>query len=173
MTVIDLAVLILRLAVGLTFAAHGAQKAFGWWSGPGPEGWQAVMDRLGFRPTALFAGVSTAAELGGGLLLATGILTPLAVLVLVGHSVVIIAKAHWSHGFFSRDNGYEFALSLLAGAIAIGLIGPGAVSVDGLVGFAVSGEVRLGLIAIGFLGGFLTLAYSALTEAPSDAATQR
>src|SRR5215203_13866 len=90
----DLALLIVRIVVGLTFAAHGAQKAFGWWNGPGMPGWQGVRERRGFRPTSLFAIVSMSAELGGGLLLALPLLTPLAVMAIVGQSVVIIVKSH-------------------------------------------------------------------------------
>ncbi|HET7031390.1 MAG TPA: DoxX family protein, partial [Candidatus Limnocylindrales bacterium] len=126
----DLGLLVLRLAVGLTFAAHGAQKAFGWWGGSGWMGWHAVMARLGFRPPAVFGAISIAAELVGGGLLAVGFLTPLAALILIGQGVVIIAKSHWARGFWNRDNGFEFPLALLAGTIAIALIGPGGASLD-------------------------------------------
>jgi hypothetical protein len=68
----DLGLLILRLVVGLTFAAHGGQKAFGWWSGSKYAGWRAGVERMGLRPAGFWAIVSTAAELGGGVLLAVG-----------------------------------------------------------------------------------------------------
>jgi putative oxidoreductase len=115
----------LRLGVGLIFAVHGAQKVFGWWGGSGFTGWEAVVSRMGFRPTRLFAALSAGAELVGGLALALGVLTPLAAMVLVGQSVVIIFAAHWPRGFFNRDNGYEFPLSLVSSAIAVLLLGPG------------------------------------------------
>jgi uncharacterized membrane protein YphA (DoxX/SURF4 family) len=76
MTPGDLGLLILRLVIGLTFAAHGAQKAFGWWSGPKYAGWRAGVESMGLRPAGFWALVSTAAELGGGVLLAVGLLTP-------------------------------------------------------------------------------------------------
>src|SRR4051812_50230462 len=78
MSTFDAAVLLLRLGVGLTFAAHGAQKAFGWWGGPGRERWRGAIAGMGFRPVALFAYASILAELVAGLLLAAGLLTPVA-----------------------------------------------------------------------------------------------
>ena len=170
----DLGVLILRLVVGLTFAAHGAQKAFGWWGGSGFAGCQAVMERLRFRPAVLFAAISMAAELVGGLLLAVGLLTPLATMVIVGQFVIIIVKSHWPRGFWNRDNGFEFPLSLAAGVVAVALIGPGAASVDAIIGFALPESLRVGLIAAGLVGGLATLAVPSLSRpAPGEAVAPR
>lgn len=165
MSTFDAAVLVLRIGVGLIFAVHGAQKVLGWWGGSGMAGWQAVMTRMGFRPAGLFAAVSAAAELIGGLALAIGFLTPLGAAALVGQSVVIIFAAHWQRGFFNRDNGYEFPLALLVGTVAVALLGPGAASVDAAVGFVLSPEVRLGLVLLGALGGAATLAIPRLLPA--------
>ena len=167
----DLGLLVLRLVVGLTFAAHGAQKAFGWFDGIGWVGWQGIMERLGFRPTILFAAVSTGAELVGGLALAAGFLTPFAATIIVGQSVVIIAKSHWANGFWNRANGFEFPLALLGGTVAVGLIGPGAISLDGVDGFAPSEAIRIGLFVVGVVGGLLTLTVPTLTRKPADEAT--
>jgi putative oxidoreductase len=101
MNTFDAALLILRLGVGLTFAAHGAQKLFGWWDGIGIRGWQGAVAGIGYRPVTLFTAVSALAEFGGGLLLAAGLFTPLAGAVLVGQSVVIIGQVHWPNGFFN------------------------------------------------------------------------
>jgi putative oxidoreductase len=170
MNATDLGVLILRLVIGLTFAAHGAQKAFGWWGGSGFAGWQAVMERLRFRPAVLFAAISMAAELVGGLLLAVGLLTPLATMVIIGQFVIIIVKSHRPRGFWNRDNGYEFPLALAAGVVAIALIGPGAASIDSVVGLTVSDTLRIVLIAVGLIGGFATLAVPSLNQpAPGEA----
>jgi putative oxidoreductase len=164
MTFPDAGLLILRLVVGGTFAAHGAQKAFGWWSGPGWTGWQAVVDRLKFRPIAVFAILAIVAELGGGLLLALGLLTPLAVAMLLGQSIVIVVKIHLPRGFWNRDNGIEFPLSLAAGVVAIGLIGPGALSIDGQAGLAPGDPVRLAAIVVGLVGGFVAMGAPALAQ---------
>jgi putative oxidoreductase len=167
----NLGLLVLRLVVGLTFAAHGAQKAFGWFDGIGWTGWHGIMERLGFRPTLLFAAVSIGAELVGGLALAAGFLTPLATTIIVGQSVVIIAKSHWANGFWNRANGFEFPLALLGGTVAIGLIGPGAISLDAVAGFAPSELIRIGLVAVGVVGGLLTLAVPTLTRKPAEEAS--
>jgi len=127
MTLADIGLLVLRLGLGLTFAAHGAQKAFGWWNGPGAVGWRAAMERMGFRPVGLFAAASTGIELVGGIFMALGLLTPFVAGILVAQTVVIIAKVHWSKGFFNTAGGYEFPLSLGLAAAAIALLGPGGV----------------------------------------------
>jgi putative oxidoreductase len=157
MELLDLALLILRVVVGGTLFAHGAQKAFGWWGGPGPQGWTGFMAQMGFRPPALFAWLSILAELSG-ILLVLGLLTPLVGMLIVGQVVVIIGTAHWQNGFWNANKGYEFPLSLLAAAVAVLLVGPGAISLDAMLGFSLAPELRLALLGIGLVGGFATLA---------------
>jgi putative oxidoreductase len=123
-------VLILRLIVGLTLAAHGAQKLFGWWGGPGVKGWTAVMHRMRVRPAAPWALASALAEFAGGLGLALGFLTPLPSFAIAGAMLVAIALVHWPKGFFNTKGGFEFNLTLLAAVAAVALIGPGAISLD-------------------------------------------
>ena len=143
--------------VGLTFAAHGAQKAFGWWSGPKYAGWRAGVASMGLRPPGFWALVSTAAELGGGLLLAVGLLNPLATAALVAQSVVIVGLVHWPKGFWNRKGGVEFPLSLAAGVVALAGTGSGSVSLDAALGLSYSTEVRGLLIAAGVLGALVGL----------------
>ena len=154
----DLGLLVLRLVVGLTMAGHGAQKAFGWWKGSGWAGWVEVMVRMGFRPPALWGAVAVVAELVGGSLFALGLLTPFAAMALIGQSVVIIIKAHWARGFWGRDGGFEFPLSLAAGVVAIVGTGAGALSLDAFLGISWSVELRLLLAAIGAVGGLVGIA---------------
>jgi len=172
MTPGDLGLLILRLVVGLTMAAHGAQKAFGWWKGPGWASWYAAIARMGFRPANFWGVVSIGAELVGGLLLAAGLLTPFAAMALVGQSVVIVLKAHWARGFWGRDGGFEFPLSLAAGVVALVGTGPGSASLDAALGLSYSAELRGLLMAVGVLGALVAIAISRVlpagghTEAP-------
>jgi putative oxidoreductase len=168
---IDLAILLIRLGVGLTFAAHGAQKAFGWWGGPGMTGWRGAITSMGFRPVALFAALSVLAELVGGLMLAAGILTPAAAAVLVSQSIVMIFKVHWPHGFFSSKGGFEFPLLLAVGAVAVGVAGPGQVSLDQLIKLEPTATVRAGALVIGALGGLVSLAVSWLAGRTNPAKT--
>src|SRR5256885_3355182 len=127
-------ILILRLVVGLTLAAHGAQKVFGWWGGPGMTGWTGVMNRMRIRPAAPWAWMSALAELLGGLGLAAGLLTPLPSLAIAGAMLVAIALVHWPKGFFVTKGGFEFNLTILAAIFAIALTGPGAYSLDAALG---------------------------------------
>jgi putative oxidoreductase len=153
----DIGLAFLRIVIGLTMAAHGAQKAFGWWSGPGPEGWRRAVTAMGYRPGALWAAVSTLAELVGGLLLAIGLFTPFAAAVLIAQSVVIIGQVHLPKGFWNRNSGYEFPLVLAAGAVAVALIGPGALSLDNALGVSFDDSVRLVLLVLGAIAGLAAL----------------
>jgi putative oxidoreductase len=158
MNPIDISLFIIQLTVGLTFAAHGAQKVFGWWGGPGLAGWDGAMDHMGFRPARLFALTSAFVELGGGLLLVFGLLTPIVAAVLLAQTVVIIGQVHWANGFFNARSGIEFPMLLGAGAAAIGLAGPGAMSVDAWIGVTLEPLTRLALVIAGIVVGFLVLA---------------
>ena len=156
----DLGLLILRLVVGVTFAGHGAQKAFGWWNGPGLAGWRGAITRMGFQPVELFVALSIGAELVGGSLLALGLFTPLAAAILVGQLVVIISKAHLPKGFWNTNGGYEYPLALTACVIAITFIGAGTVSLDHALGLAFSDSLRAGCLLVGLIGGLVALGAS-------------
>ena len=158
MNTTDLSLFILQLGVGLTFAAHGAQKVFGWWGGPGLAGWEGAIAHMGFRPARFFARTSALSELGGGLLLAAGLLTPLAAAMLVAQAVVIIGHVHWRHGFFNAQSGIEFPLLLGLGAAAVGFAGASAISVDALLGFAVESSMQVMAVIGGIVAGLVTLA---------------
>ena len=173
MTTFDLALLLLRLVVGLTFAAHGAQKAFGWWQGPGPANWLKAIHRMGFHPPAFFAAASIFNELAGGLALALGFATPLAAAILIAQSVVIVRRAHWQNGWFSTRGGIEFPFVLGVAAMAIGLLSPGAISIDALLGLGFETATRALLVLLGLAGGFATLAFPRLIPVPASRPLRR
>jgi len=122
--------LILRLVLGLTLAAHGTQKVFGWFGGGGPQGTAGFFRGLGFRSPLVMAWAAGLSELLGGLGIALGFLTPLAALALVVVMLTAIATVHWRNGFWAGKGGYEFNLLILAAAVALAAIGPGRFAVD-------------------------------------------
>ncbi|HEY8644387.1 MAG TPA: DoxX family protein [Gaiellaceae bacterium] len=126
--------LLLRIVIGLTLFGHGAQKLFGWWGGPGQAGTRGWLGSMGFRMPAVMAfllGISEAS----GLLLALGLLTPLAALLTTSAMLVAIGSVHWKNGFWSSKGGYEFNLALIAGSVAIAATGPGRYSLDHAFGW--------------------------------------
>lgn len=163
----DLGLLVLRLVVGLIFAAHGAQKAFGWWKGPGYAGWQGAIERMGLWPAPFWTAVSVAVELLGGLALALGFLTPLAALAIVGQAIVIIAKVHLPNGFWNANRGIEFPLSLGGGALALAGTGPGLISIDRALGLTFSPTLRVALLVIVVVGSLVVLALAKQQAVPS------
>jgi putative oxidoreductase len=168
----DLGLLLLRLAIGLIFAAHGAQKVFGWWSGPGLSGWRGAMESMNIRPAGFWAPISAAAELLGGLALALGLFTPFVAAALLGQSIVIIGHVHLPRGFWNRENGIEFPLALAAGVLAVALVGAGSYSLDAALGLTYATELQLGLIVLGVLGGLVALAVPRLAAASEDRAAE-
>jgi putative oxidoreductase len=128
--------LALRVVVGLVMAAHGAQKIFGWFGGGGPRGTAGVFEQLRFRVPLGMALAAGAAELGGGLLLATGLLTPFAALAVAIVMLNAIGVVHWPRGFWNTNGGYEFNLVILTVAVALAATGAGRFSLDAAVGWA-------------------------------------
>src|SRR5262245_3323706 len=119
MSVVDVALLLLGVSAGLTVAAHGAQKAFGWFGGQGMAGWRGTVAQLGFRPPNLFATFSILAELLGGLSLALGLLTSVGAALIVAQTIVIVFHVHWPRGFWNTDRGIEYPLQLAVIAVAL------------------------------------------------------
>ena len=156
---VSFGLLVLRLVIGLTVAAHGAQKLFGWWGGPGMAGWTKSVERLRIRPAQPWAWIAALSEFGGGLLLALGLLSPLGSLGLIGAMAVAIATVHLSKGFWVGKGGYEFNLSIIGGATALAFTGPGAYSLDSALGIHLPEPASLivGTIAL-IIGVTATLA---------------
>lgn len=122
--------LALRVPVGIIFAAHGAQKLFGWFGGYGLEGTGAWMDSIGLSPGVLMAFLAGAAEFFGGLALILGLLTRPAAAALAFAMLVAIFSVHFENGLFMSNNGYEFGLALLAASVSLLFSGAGKISLD-------------------------------------------
>jgi putative oxidoreductase len=121
---------VLRIIVGIIFMAHGSQKLFGMFGGYGLEGTGQYMESLGLTPGYLMALMSGSAEFFGGLALVIGLLARPAAVALIVMLVIAIFSVHIHNGLFMANNGYEFALALLGGAIAVLLEGAGRLSLD-------------------------------------------
>lgn len=151
--------LILRLLVGLTMAAHGAQKLFGWFGGYGLTGTGGFLEQLGFVPGRRHALMAGLAELAGGLLLALGFATPLAATLIISVMFVAIATVHLKHGFFNSNQGYEFPLILAVVALSFAIAGAGPVSLDAVLGLHDVGPFwGLAALLAGIGGGAVQLA---------------
>ena len=135
----DVGLLLLRMTVGLTMGAHGAQKLFGWFGGYGLEATGRMFEGLGFRPGRRHALMAGLVEFGGGVLFAVGLLTPLAAALVVSVMVVAAVTAHVKNGFFITTGGYEYNLVLGFAALSVAFTGAGALSLDALLALTLSG----------------------------------
>ena len=123
----------LRLVVGLLFAAHGAQKLFGWFGGGGIRGTAGFFASVGYRVPPVTAVLVGLAELGGGLMLAAGLGTPVAAFLLATVMLSAIATVVWPKGLLG---GWELELTLLTVVVALAATGPGELSLDDAFGWA-------------------------------------
>ena len=124
---LSLGMLVLRVAVGLTLAAHGYAKYFKGGRIAGTAGW---FDSMGMRPGRFHAHLAASTEIGAGLLLALGLLTPLAALAFVALMTVACYTCHLRNGFFIISEGWEYTFVLSVVAVAVATVGPGEYSVD-------------------------------------------
>jgi putative oxidoreductase len=157
---LDLGLFLIRVVFGLIFAAHGAQKLFGWFGGYGLAGTGGFLESLGFRPGKSFATAAALAEFGGGLLLAFGFLGPVGPALLLSVMFVAGMTVHRKNAFFVATNGLEHPLLMATVAIGIAFTGPGRFSLDAALGNyrLLTPVATLGILAIGLIGGIGNLA---------------
>ena len=123
-----LGVLLIRVVIGLTLAAHGYFKFFKGGKIAGTARW---FDSIGMKPNGkIHALMAATTEIGAGLLFAIGVLTPFAAAGFVGLMFVAAWTVNRPNGFFSANHGYEFNLTLATVAVGVAAIGPGKYSVD-------------------------------------------
>ena len=130
---LGLGLLLIRLVLGLIFAAHGTQKLFGWFGGYGPKGTGGWMESVGIKPGVFAAVMAGIVELIGGLAFAAGLFTPVVAILLALTMVVAIVKVHGRNGFWATANGYEFNLIILVIFVALAFTGAGSISIDALI----------------------------------------
>ncbi len=125
--------LALRIPVGITFIAHGAQKLFGAFGGYGLEGTGQFMASLGLEPGYTLAFLASSAEFFGGIAILFGLLTRPAAAVLAFTMLMAIFSVHIGNGLFMANNGYEYALALLAVSVSLVFSGAGRLSIDSMI----------------------------------------
>ncbi|NVI87993.1 DoxX family protein [Actinomadura sp. BRA 177] len=157
---VDIASLVLRVSLGGTLLAHGWNHAWGGGRIAGTAGW---FESMGLRPGRLHALMATGTELGAGVLLLLGLVTPLAAAGAVGTMAVAFVTAHLRNGFFifRPGQGYEYVLMIIMVACGLGALGGGTVSLDNALGLSdeLSGWAGLAITALaGGLGAALLLA---------------
>jgi len=129
----SIANIMLRVPVGIILAAHGSQKLFAWFGGYGLEGTGQWMESIGLAPGFLMALLAGSAEFFGGIALLLGFLTRPAAVVSAFTMIIAIFSVHFNNGLFMSNNGYEFALTLLAVNVALAIQGGGKYSVDSAI----------------------------------------
>jgi putative oxidoreductase len=158
MTAIGL--LLARLIVGIAMAAHGSQKAFGWFGGHGLKGTGGFFESMGYRPGVLFAAFAAYGEIAGGLLTAFGLFGPTGPALIVLVMIVAAGSLHLRNGFFASKNGVELNAFYIAASLALAFGGAGDFSLDHSFGLDkyFSGPVDATVIGAGIVLGLVSLA---------------
>jgi putative oxidoreductase len=159
--------LIARVTIGGLFAAHGTQKLFGWFGGPGVEGAGEMMEKLELEPPKRNAVAAGTAETAAGVLLALGALTPLAASLITSTMITAIRKVHGSEGPWNTEGGYEYNVALIAAVAALVEAGPGSPSVDRALSIEAKGS-KWALVALAAGAAGSTLAIEAGRRAAED-----
>lgn len=166
---LNLALLLIRVVVGITLAAHGYNKFFGGGRIPGTASW---FDSMGMKPNGrVHAILAASTEMGAGILFALGLLTPLAAAGFVGLMVVAAWTVHRHNGFFIVKEGWEYNMVLAVVAVGIAVIGPGEYSLDWALGLDFSFAPTIAFVmsaVLGLAGGIGLLALCYRPPASSD-----
>ncbi|QRP42856.1 DoxX family protein [Amycolatopsis sp. FDAARGOS 1241] len=165
MSVDGYASLVLRLTIGVIMAAHGYNHLWGPGGVGGTARWFAG---IGLRPARVHAMTSGVLELAAGLGLLVGFATPLCVAAVVGVSTVAGVAVHRKNGFFVFRDGYEYVLALAFATLALALLGPGAVSLDHVLGLRFTGWWGAGAALLGVVGAGALLAVAWRPNAPEE-----
>lgn len=165
----EVALLLVRVVVGITMIAHGCNH---WRGGGRIEGTARWFSGLGLRHGRLQAWMSVVTEIGAGALLVAGLLTPLACAAVISVMLIAGILAHRPNGFFVFRDGYEYVLVLGVTTLALATLGPGRLSVDEAAGIAVTGWAGGGIalgVAVAATAGMLALFWRPRTGRPGRA----
>jgi putative oxidoreductase len=134
----SIALLILRVVLGVIFFAHGAQKVLGWFGGYGLKGTVGYFVSMGMPAPVAY--LTCFIEFLSGMGLLVGFLARLCGLGVAAIMIGAMITVHWQHGFFlnaelkpGKGHGIEYALALLAMGLAVLIDGAGALSIDRLL----------------------------------------
>jgi putative oxidoreductase len=130
----DLTLLSARLAVGGGIAAHGAQKALGWFGGPGSKGAAKIMDDFGFHPPERYAAIAAWTEIATGSLIALGFGGPIGSSMLISFMIVTQGCVRLKYGFFAQPCSMEVPMLYAAAAMSFVATDYGNVSMDAMLG---------------------------------------
>ncbi len=156
---INVALFLLRVAVGAMIATHGVAHI--WKKGRLTIGNTAAwFGSMGMKQPRLQAWLASITEIGSGLLLIVGLLTPLAAAGLLGVMVVAFLIAHRTNGFFiyNEGQGWEYVAIIMAVAVSVGLMGPGRWSLDHGLGISFTLAQAVAALGAGIVGAVALLA---------------
>ena len=166
----DIALLVLRLVVGLLLIGHGTQKLFGWFGGYGPDGTGQFFESVGLRPGKRNAVAAGATETAGGALTLLGLATPAAAAGITAVMITALKTVIWKEGIKPATG--EFEVVLATGALALAEAGPGSLSLDAALGRERAGTGwALAALAAGAAGSALALEAARRAPQPPPAAS--
>ncbi|WP_019927677.1 DoxX family protein [Nocardia sp. BMG111209] len=169
MHVTDVALLLIRVVVGITMIAHGVNH---WVGGGKIAGTARWFGGLGLKQPVLQAWLSVLTEVGAGVLLIAGLLTSFAAAAVVSVMLVAGLLAHRPNGFFVFKEGYEYVLVLAVVSVAIGILGPGWLSLDHAAGIEITGWAGGGIALLLGVAGTAALLATFYRPQPKAAANE-
>ena len=134
--------MLLRVGLGALLIAHGLQKAFGWWGGPGLDGFEQSLADLGYQHADILTYVGAGGQIGAGVLLVLGLFTPLAAAGALAYLINALLAAVDGRNptrllrRSSCPTGTNTRSCLIVAVVALMLTGPGRYGFDAGRGWA-------------------------------------
>lgn len=125
--------LIIRLGLGIIFIAHGSQKLFGAFGGPGISGTTGFLRALHMNPPIFWAWILALGEFFSGIGALIGLFTGFAssvIIIIMSVGIATLAK----NGFF-LPRGFEYNFAIIMMSVSLILSGPGKFSIDRIIGW--------------------------------------